>query len=72
MFFYLLAVHLSGMGFFMVFRMVLHFYNYGQTAGIEDKCALLRTPEYFYLSACNLNNFMYICNHIKIYQLVDS
>jgi phosphoglycerol transferase MdoB-like AlkP superfamily enzyme len=38
---YLLSIHLSGTVFFLLFRLILYFYNYGQTAGIEDKSALL-------------------------------
>ncbi|MDR0733003.1 MAG: sulfatase-like hydrolase/transferase [Dysgonamonadaceae bacterium] len=40
-FYYLFSVHLSGVVFFPVFRLILYFYNYEQTAGIENKTALL-------------------------------
>ncbi|MDR1631390.1 MAG: sulfatase-like hydrolase/transferase [Dysgonamonadaceae bacterium] len=40
-FYYLLSVHLSGIGFFFIFRLILYFCNYEQTAGIDNKSALL-------------------------------
>ena len=40
-YYYLVSVHILGIGFFLIFRLILYFYNYEQTAGIECKGALL-------------------------------